>query len=386
MLLDPAYFIESIGIILLVVLLVSVGKGVIFAGVTRLFGYGNVVPIAVGLGLFQVGEFSFVLARVGVSRGAISAELYSLILSVAILTMLITPLASQLVEPIYEWRKRRQEFEALDTVNLPQSELQDHVVIIGFGRVGQFTASVLQRLGPQFLIIEPVQRRMEAAKEAGYPVIYGDATQPRVLEAAHLTSSRLVLVTVPAVGVTNAIVASVRRLCPDVHIVARAEGLDQLRLLQEMGVYEVVQPESEAGLEIARQALLHLDVPAAKIQQFIDSVRRELYSPLYGQHGDYEILTRLKTAQQLVPVQWVELPQASVLAGQTIAEAHIRSRTGVSVLAILRGEELMPNPTPAQQLCGGDYLAVLGDGEELAQFEQLVTQADVPLPGRGASS
>ncbi len=380
MLLDPVFFLENIGMVLLIVLVVSVGKAIIFGGVATLFGYGNVIPLAVGLGLFQVGEFSFVLARVGLDSGSISADLYSLILSVAILTMLFTPLAARMVEPLYRLRQRWFEFDLLDTVNLPREGLVGHVVIVGFGRVGEFVAGILQRLGQHFVVIELDQRRMERAKEAGYPVIYGDATQQLVLEAARLTESRLCLVTVPAISVTNAVVAGVRRICPELHVVARVESMDQLRELQQLGVYEVVQPESEAGLEITRQALLHLDVPSPEIQRFVDGVRRELYAPLYEEHDDYGVMTRLQTAQQLTQLHWVPLPPHSPLVDRTIGESRIRSRSGVSVVAILRNEELIPNPTPSQRLEAGDFVAVMGNQHELPAFERLVLEERVDAP------
>lgn len=179
------------------------------------------------------------------------------------------------------------------------------------------------------------------------------------------------LITVPAVSITRAMVAGVRRLCPDLHIVVRAEGLDQLRELHEMGVYEVVQPESEAGLEIARQALLHLDIPATEIQQFVDNIRRELYTPLYGHHADYELLARMSSAQQLMQIHWVPLSSESPLVEHTIGDSRIRSRTGISIVAILRDENLIPNPSPQQDLRDGDLVGVLGDANELARFEQL---------------
>jgi monovalent cation:H+ antiporter-2, CPA2 family len=374
MLFDVTFFIENLGIVLLVVLIVGAGKSVIFAGLTRLFGYGNIVPLAVALGLFQVGEFSFVLARVGLTRDVITADLYSLLLSVAIVTMLITPLAAHNVEPLYRLRQRWFRSEPLSSVNLPREGLAGHVVIAGFGRVGQFVADVLDRFEQKFVVVELNHRRMERAKDAGYPVIFGDASQETVLEATQLTAARLVLVTVPAVEVTEAVVDTVRRMCPALHVVARAEGLDQLRILHELGIYEVVQPESEAGLEIARQALLHLDIPAPEIQRFVDRVRREVYSPLYGQHNDYDVLARLHGAQQMMPVHWVQLPVQSRLSHKTIGEARIRALTGASVVAILRDEAMIPNPTPDQLLRSGDFLAVLGDSDELAQFDQLLLQ------------
>ena len=99
MLLDPAFLIQNAGTVALVVALVFAVKGLVFAGVVRAFGYGNIIPFAVGLGLFQVGEFSFVIARVGVEEGAISESNYSIVLSTAVITMSLTPFAMRLAPP-----------------------------------------------------------------------------------------------------------------------------------------------------------------------------------------------------------------------------------------------------------------------------------------------
>src|SRR5262245_34086260 len=146
MLLDPAFLIANLSTILLVVLLVSLGKALICGGISRAVGYGNIVPLAVGLGLFQVGEFAFVLARGGLRAEAISEDLYALVLSTSIMTMILTPFISGLTEPLYNLRKRWFKSEPLQTINLPQVGLHDHVVIVGAGRVGRYVAQVLQRL------------------------------------------------------------------------------------------------------------------------------------------------------------------------------------------------------------------------------------------------
>ncbi len=286
MLLDPHFVIENWQMVLLVVLLVSVGKAVIFGTLSHLFGYGNIVPFAVGLSLFQVGEFSFVLARVGVSTNSIGEELYALILAVAVITMLLTPFVSGLAAPIYAWRKRRFQQEPLQTINLPQTGLHDHIVIAGGGRVGQYVAHVLQRLGLGFVLLELDYRRVEQAKEAGLPIIFGDASQEVVLEAAQVDSARLLLVATPAIETTKSIVTQVRHLNPELYIVARADSAEILQVLHEHGVQEVVQPEFEASLEMARQALLHLDIPPTEIQKLTDSIRQRLYAPLYVGHNN----------------------------------------------------------------------------------------------------
>jgi len=371
MLLDPAYLVANLGTVLAVVVLVALGKGILFAALSRLFGYGNVVPLAVGLGLFQVGEFFFVPARVGVSSGSIGADLYSLVLSIAIITMVMTPFVSGFTEKLYALRKRRFKREPLQTINIPRTGLHGHVVIAGGGRVGRFVAQVLRRLDLAFVTIELDRRRLEDLKAAGLPVIYGDAGQAVVQEAARITEAKLLLVAVPALTVTRSIVDQARLLQPRLHIVARADSIEQMQLLHEHGVYEVVQPEFEAGLEITRQALLHLGIPPSNIRRFTDNVRAELYAPIYQAHVEYRTLAQLQTATHLMELDWVTVPAGSPLAGQTVQQSRIRSRTGASVVAAIRGEQLHPNPDAGFLIEPNDRVGVLGNAEQLAGFEAM---------------
>ncbi len=372
MLLDPAFLLNNLVVVAVVVLVVTLGKGLIFGLLSRLFGYRNIVPLAVGLGLFQVGEFSFVLARVGVATNSIDANLYSLTLTVAIVTMLLTPLLSGFTAPLHSLRLRWFPAEPVQTVNLPKAGLHGHVVIAGGGRVGQYVAQVLQRMGLAFVIVELDFRRVEEAKRAGYSVIFGDATQQIVLEAAEVDEARLVLVTVPSVFTAQLVVDAVRLLNPPLHIVARAEGLEQMQTLHQQGVYEIVQPEFEAGLEMTRQALLHLNLPISEIHLYTDQVRQELYAPLYESHTEYTSLSQLQNVARLLAVEWFSLPAQSGLVGCTLGECHIRSRTGASVVGVMRGGTFTPNPPISYRFQAGDWVAVMGGSEELTAFGELV--------------
>jgi CPA2 family monovalent cation:H+ antiporter-2 len=372
MLLDPAFLIDNLGVVLLVVVLVMVGKGLIFGGLSRLFGYGNVVPLAVGLGLFQVGEFSFVLARVGVATDSIGEELYFLTLTVAIVTMVLTPLLSGLTGPLYALRRRWFKHEQLQTVNLPQTGLSGHVIIAGGGRIGRYVAQLLQELGLTFVVVEIDFHRLEKARTAGFPIIYGDAAQEIVLEAAEVDHARLVLVTTPAFTVTRAIVEQVRRMNSAVHIVARAESETYLQELYESGVFEVVQPELEAGLEIARQALIHLDFSPAEIHRYTDGIRKELYAPLYQSHHEYHTVTQLKDAANMLALNWVTLPADGSMVGRSIESLAIRKQTGVSVVGVMRDGDLIPNPDADFLFMAGDVVAAMGSSEQLEEFVGMV--------------
>ena len=286
MLLEPAFLRENILLVLALVAAVAVSKAVVFAVIGRAFGYGNVVPLAMALTMFQSGEFAFVLGRVGVEVGAIDNELYSAIMAVTLLSMFMTPFASRATAPIYGWVKRRRTIEPMQTINIERDELHDHVVIVGAGRMGRAVARVLGRLKLPFIAIELDQHRLEFCRDAGIKMIYGDATHPLVLEAAGLHAARLLLVTTPDSVTTLSVVRTAQKQNPDLRIVARADSDDMLRELREHGITEGVQPQMEAGLEVTRQALLHLDVPPDEVRNWLDEARREFYAPLVDDPTD----------------------------------------------------------------------------------------------------
>lgn len=373
MLLDPAYLFDNLPTVLLLVVLVAIGKMTIFSILVRVFGYGNIIPIAVGLTMFQVGEFSFVLARVGLSTQSISQDLYSLLLTTAILTMILTPLVSRLATPVYSLWKKHFQPERLDTINLPKEGLHDHIIIAGGGRTGYYVAKVLQRMQVAFVVIELDQRRVDQCKQEGMPVVYGDASQEVVLETAGLHEARLMLITLPAIVTTQMVADRVCSLNPDLHIVARVESIELSHILHEHGVYEVVQPEFEAGLEIVRQALLHLEIPATEIYHFTDEIRQELYAPLQEANPDYRAITKLKqAAAHLMELNWIDLPDQNSVTGLSIKNLQIRQQTGASVVGILREGVVISNPSAESQLQTGDVIAVLGDRHQVEQVRQLL--------------
>ena len=376
MLLDLRFLAANFQTVALLIVLVVVGKGIIFAVISRLFGYGNVVPIAVGLGLFQVGEFSFVLARVGINTGSISTELYSLILTTAVVTMFLTPFIAGLTNPLYSLKKSWFRHEHLETINLPREGLHDHIVIAGCGQVGQNIARILKRLALNFVVIELDHRRIEQAKSDGLPAVYGDASQDIVLEAAQIGQARLLIITIPSAVAANAIVDHARKLNKHLSIVARATNAEHMVELHEKGVYEVVQPEFEASLELTRQALIHLNIPLNKIHDFTDLVHKELYAPLYKSDEDYRIISQLKSVSRGLDLRWVNVKQGSHFNNKSIGALQIRSVTGVSIVTIIRGEDFFPNPEASFVFREADLVGVIGEFQNLQTFKAYIENRD----------
>jgi CPA2 family monovalent cation:H+ antiporter-2 len=173
------------------------------------------------------------------------------------------------------------------------------------------------------------------------------------------------------------VVERIRGIDPEVHIVARAAHQEQLKELSSLGVYEAVQPEFEAGIELGRQALSHMGVETGEIQRISDRVRRELYAPVASDLSDTasgDLLQQLGRTSRMIETEWLHLPENSPIVGETIGEVRIRSKTGASVVAIVRGDEALPNPGPEVTFEAGDVVGVLGTPDQRGAFRGLVQE------------
>lgn len=371
MLIDPVFLFANWIKIISLVLVIAVFKGSLFYLLARLFRYINIVPIAVGLGLFQVGEFSFVLARVGLETQAIDQNMYSLVLAISVLSMFLTPFASALAPPLYKLKKHLFQHESLQAENIPDSGLKDHVVIAGGGRVGQHIADILTQLNLPFVIIELNHQRMLECKAEQFPVVFGDMSQATVLGVSKLQEASLLLITIPSVTTSLAIIKQAHQVKPKLHIIVRADGVNQAQSLYKNGIYMAVLPEMEAGLEIARQALLHLETPATVIRQYTDSVRRQHYAPFLQAHQGYQLLTKLDNIKDMLEISWVTLMPGSPLVSKSIKDMAIHSRTGSLIVAIIHEEEFYSNPKADYSFQEGDMVAVVGNQQERNEFKKI---------------
>ncbi len=360
MLLDPLFLLENWIVVLQLVLLVAIGKSLILAGIVRSFGYGNVIPLAVGLGMFQIGEFSFVLGRVGVDGGFLNLQQYSYVLSATIISMLLTPLVSALTVPLYGLKRRYIKKELLESINIPQDGLHEHIVIAGGGRVGCHVAHILAQLEVPFVIIDLEHRNIEEYQQSGYSAIYGDAAQSVVLEAANLAEAKQLLITIPHISTTEAIVHFVRQHYPDLNIIVRSVGAEQMEALYADGVYMVIRPELEGGLEIARQVLLNLSIPVPIIQKFTDAARQDHYQQLSAAQIGLANIRLLQKARDSLELNWEELSEESPLVGRTLRQVDVRKNTGASVVGVLREGGFIANPPADLVFQVGDMIATIG--------------------------
>ncbi len=372
MLLDPRFLLSHFTLILFLVVVVSIGKGCIFAFLAWIFRYRNVIPLAVGLGLFQVGEFSFVLARIGVSCEAISSEFYNMFLTMAVVSMVLTPFVSSQTSRFYSLKKRWFKHEPLESLNFPEDELRNHVVIAGCGRIGSQIAGVLQQLAIPFVLVEIDQLRIEAAKAAGYPIVYGDGSQEIVQEALRIERAALLVITIPNIVVARSIISHAQKVRSGIRVVARISDPEFFNVFKELAVVDLVYPEFEAGLEMTRQVLLYLRIPVPEIQQYTENLRHQLLSTATMSTDGYKTLGQMRAADQQFDLQWVELDAENPLLNVSIAEAEIRKTTGVSIVGIIRNGVLQTNPDPSFRFQQDDLVAIIGSAQSRRKFHCLI--------------
>ncbi len=371
LMLDPVLLWQQIGLLALVILVIVLGKAIIVGTIVRAFGYWNVVPLAAGLTLFQVGEFAFVLARVGLSTNAISREVYALAMNAAIVTMALTPAISGLVPAFYRRYWPRRERETHEAANLPRAGLATHVIVAGAGRVGRSIADALAHLELPFVLIESDVRRMQQARSDRLPVIYGDASQPVVLAAAGIDTARALLVTVPAFDDVRTIVRVARQHRPELPIIARADSTEAVVALYALGIQEVASPEIEAAIEMTQQALIYFNVPAHDVLRVASAIRHERYERARdGAVSGLAMMSQIGEMARQLDFTWVGLPADSPLAGRTLGDLRLRSTSGVTLVGIIRHGALTANPDGGLRLEPGDLLAVLGTRDQIARFEQ----------------
>jgi CPA2 family monovalent cation:H+ antiporter-2 len=379
MLVDPRDLVARAGPVAVLTLLIMLGKGLAAILLTTILRQPLRTGLVVAAGLSQIGEFSFILGQAAVRLGILEGEQYSLLLSAALISITLNPVMFHLVDPLerrllaWPWLRRwADRTPAAQGDVVPKAG--DHVVIVGWGRVGGHIVDVLGRVGVPRLVVEVDVARAEELSKSGVPVLFGDAANSEVLDHAGLDRARALVVTVPDEAAAGLTVAAARRLAPDLPIVARAATQKGIRLLTSLGANDVIHPELEGGLQVVRHTLLRLGFPLREVQKYGDVVRQESYDVALNTQEEHRALAQLLDAAQGVEIIWARVAEGSPFADRTLAEANLRARTGASVVAIHRDGTVLPGPAPETRLHPGDRVGLIGKAEDVEAAGALVRE------------
>jgi monovalent cation:H+ antiporter-2, CPA2 family len=391
MLIDPVFLLQNIELILGLVALVFLGKFLIITPLVKFFRYPLKTALIAGLGLAQIGEFSFVLASEGQALGLVSRRIYLLILGTTAVTLMLTPFVLRLVPSLFNfaesipWLKPyiAGEGQALDvSEDLP---FQDHVVVCGYGRVGQNLVRLLQQHNFPVVVIDQSESRIQQVRDAGIPYVYGNCVSFHVLETAGVNHAKGMAIALPDPMSTRLCLKRALELCPELDLVVRATQDKNIELLYQLGAKEVVQPEFEASIEMATHFLTDLGWTPSLLQQEMQQLRSDHYLDFRPERNANEVSRHLQKATQDLNRRWYPLPADSPLIGMTLEEADMRYLTGVSLMAIRRanGEEI-DYPNNQTKLAAGDRLLIVGANEEIAALEEFA-QGKVVVPGNNSA-
>ncbi len=378
LLIDPTFLLANLWILMGLVAVAMIGKAMIATGVVSLFGYSLKTALTVGLGINQIGEFSFVLAGVAQHQGLFPPRLYGLTVGTTAATLLLTPFLLRATPLLLTGLEQIPWFNHLLQLNhSPQlfrqeEELIGHVVVVGYGRVGQTLVRMLYFQGHQILVIDNNEAVLQSLRKRGIPYLFGDASSTLVLEKAKLPQAKAMAIALPDPMATRLTLNRALSLAPDLDITVRAHGNEEIDTLYQLGAQEVVQPEFEASLEMGAHMLLKLGDSTFEVQQVVNRYRTGRYRDILPERAEYWGAADLDLAIEGLQRHWYGLPSDSPLVGLSLAQANIRRLTGATIMAIERHKHLYRYPTGEITLEAGDRLLVVGSPEEHTAFTELL--------------
>jgi CPA2 family monovalent cation:H+ antiporter-2 len=363
-------------LITLLVLALLIGKTLIVTVLAyRFAGPSLFKALRTGLVVSLGGEFGFALLTILLRDRLIDAAFVQPLLTAIVISMVISPLLIRHNKSIARWilRERRPEATALqrEVESTRAVARRDHVLICGFGRVGQNIARVLEQLGFEYIAVDLDPARVRAARDAGDPVVYGDAGNPEVLELVGLDRSSVVVISFADTKLALHSLDAIRKERPNVPILVRTQDDSHLAELQKSGASSVVPETFEAALMLVWHVLLLLQVPVSRVMKIIGDIRGNRYNllrTLYRLDGDELVPEAEAMREQLYTLV---LPPGAWAVGRTIAELKDQGAE-VTVSAIRRAGIVGREPTPDTVLEEGDVLVLFGTPEALEHGEAVL--------------
>jgi CPA2 family monovalent cation:H+ antiporter-2 len=336
----------------------------------------------VGFSIFQVGEFSLLLAKEGLKYELLDPITYQYFLAVSILTMAVTTfvlisrekLAGKVINtPLPNKIKDRLDPRAeVPMGELEEETLTDHLVIIGYGLNGRNLAKAAKSAHIPYAIIEmnPKTVRTEAAK--GEPIIFGDAANGSVLEHVKIHKARVIVIAISNNEATRGIVLNVRNYNQNNCIIVRTRYVNEIESLMQLGADEVIPEEFETSIEIFTRVLSKYLVPRKSIQGFTEDVRSHNYEMF--RYASLDNATGI--ALDIPEINFVSIKiekDSGPYLGKPIKEVNLREKAGVNLVAIKRGGNTKTEITGDTKLKLGDVLYLVGRTEALEAFEKTIS-------------
>lgn len=329
---------------------------------------------ASGFMLAQMGEFGFVIIALANKVDILTPGVSSMLLGAGVISMAITP---YMIDQARSWSlflSQEKSPQTSDLEVLPENKnLKDHVIICGFGRVGQTVSRFLKQESIDFVAIDVDPLRTRKAREAGENILFGSSRQTELLNAAHLLQAKLVVIAFGEDKQSMEVIQKVRSLSANVPILVRTRNDDQLDELHEVGANEVVPESLEGSLMLVSQVLSLTGVPFSRIMRRVQEERKNHYNHLHGffqgEHTDMspEAIERIEFAHAIL------INEDSFGCGKSIGSLNLDKKR-VHVIALKRGETETESPDENVVLLPQDTLIVRGKPRRVERTERFVQE------------
>jgi len=362
MLLNVEFFFSNILIILVITIVLILIKSVLIGFVSFVLGYPFRVAFRAGLILAQIGEFSFILAKIGQSNQLIDEYYYQIFLAVAILSMSITPVFIMFSRPLALLLEKlpmpviiKKGFRKLPSANIPA--ISEHSILVGKSQNSSLMKS-LELAEIPFVIIDVDADRVRELQEKGINAVYGHAQYESVLEHANIKDASNLLLYVTDTGDKASIIKTAKKLNPNIHIIVRTQYIEDLDFLYEVGADEVVPIEFESSLEMFSKTLSNYLVPHEEIEKTLGLIRSKGYEALRTEKS------KVKLSKIHIPdfeISSLVIHKSSIAYNKSIKDLDLRNKTGITILAIKQKDKVITNPKADTVLEEGDIIYTLGD-------------------------
>jgi CPA2 family monovalent cation:H+ antiporter-2 len=329
--------------------------------------------------LAQIGEFSFVLASVGRSNGLLPENIFQVFLASSILTILATPFLIQVspfladgMERTFRWGRKAPE-----TGRPPGRDLQEHVIIAGYGLNGRNLAHVLKEAGIRYVILELNPETVKRAVAEGEGIIFGDVASRTILKEARIDRARSIVFAISDPAATRRGVRVARELSAELFILVRTRYASEIDELYRLGANDVIPEEFETSIEIFTRVLDRYHIPRNVIDAQVRILRGECYGLLRGTcEAVKPSVERIAEFLSAGTAETFYLARGAWPEGKTLREVDLRKKTGATVIAVVRGEESFATPGAEFMIEAGDTLVLAASHRDMSRAFQFLTSGE----------
>ena len=381
MMLNLSYFAAHFALIIAGAAIFILVKSLLTLPSILLQGYPLKTAVISAIDLAQVGEFSFVLAAQGLAAKLFDADSYQTFLALSVLTMMLTPGLMAVSHPVADWVSRKTGASGKSTLDgQEKEELEDHLIIVGFGIGGKQLAHVARESGIPYEILEmnPETVKRYRGKE---PISHGDASKPVVLEHLGIEKARVLSIVISDPAAVRAITVEAKKLNPDIYIVARTRFYTEIANLRNLGADDVIAEEFETSIEVFSHVLAQYLVPRQDIENYAAHFRQANYRMLRRMSNAVDSLGEVVGRLPDMGVQTIRVAEGSRLVGKKLSGTDLRPKYGLTVVAVMRKKEIFPSPGPDFAFQADDIVYVFGKKDKMYAARPLFSNVQASLEG-----